>query len=91
MATSAEDLAPIELHGRTYQLPRRPTVVVCVDGFDPEYLQIGCADGILPNLSKFVRNGFHATANVPLSQAFPPPSTELQETFTLIRRLAKSI
>lgn len=29
----------IELHGRKYRSPSRPTVVVCVDGFDPEYLQ----------------------------------------------------
>jgi phosphonoacetate hydrolase len=37
--------------------------VVCVDGFDPEYLQQGIADGILPNMAKFVQNGFAATAN----------------------------
>lgn len=52
----------VELHGRTYQLPRRPTVVVCIDGFDPEYLQAGCEDGILPTLSSFVKHGFHETA-----------------------------
>ncbi|KAL4891207.1 alkaline-phosphatase-like protein [Aspergillus ambiguus] len=53
----------IQLHGRVYQLPRVPTVVVCVDGFDPEYLQAGCEDGILPTLSSFVQDGFHRTAN----------------------------
>ncbi|KAF9891392.1 hypothetical protein FE257_004248 [Aspergillus nanangensis] len=54
--------SPISLHGRTYQLPRRPTVIVCVDGFDPEYLQAGCEDGILPTLSSFMQSGFHRTA-----------------------------
>ena len=31
----------IELNGRSYRWPRRPVVVVCVDGFDPAYLEDG--------------------------------------------------
>ncbi|KAF3011881.1 hypothetical protein E8E14_007570 [Neopestalotiopsis sp. 37M] len=53
---------PVILHGRSYALPKQPTVVICVDGFDPEYLEQGLSDGILPNLAQFVQNGFHATA-----------------------------
>lgn len=52
----------IELHGRAYKLPSRPVVVVCIDGFDPEYLKFGCDDGILPTMSSWVKNGFHETA-----------------------------
>ncbi|RFU33027.1 hypothetical protein B7463_g3311, partial [Scytalidium lignicola] len=52
----------IILHNRTYALPTKPTVVVCVDGFDPTYLTAGISSGILPNLSKFVSSGFHAPA-----------------------------
>ncbi|KAK4499298.1 hypothetical protein PRZ48_009811 [Zasmidium cellare] len=52
----------IELHGRQYKVPTRPSVVVCVDGFDPEYLQQGITDGILPNFAKFTSKGFHVTA-----------------------------
>lgn len=52
----------IELHGRTYQLPTKPTVAVCVDGFDPEYLEQGIKDGIIPNLEKMTKEGFHAPA-----------------------------
>lgn len=52
----------ITLHGRTYDLPTRPTVAVCVDGFDPEYLQCGIEDGITPNLASFVEHGFCAIA-----------------------------
>jgi phosphonoacetate hydrolase len=55
-------LPSVEVHGRTYQLPRQPTVIVCIDGFDPEYLKKGCADGILPTLSTFLKSGFHVTA-----------------------------
>ncbi|KIV88396.1 phosphonoacetate hydrolase [Exophiala mesophila] len=52
----------VQVHGRKYNLPQRPTVVVCVDGFDPEYLQAGIADGITPNLARFVQEGFSTVA-----------------------------
>jgi len=29
----------IELNDRRYRTPERPTVVICVDGCDPEYLE----------------------------------------------------
>jgi hypothetical protein len=54
MAIKIDLPSSVEVYGRSYQLPRRPTVIVCVDGFDPEYLERGCADGILPTLSTFV-------------------------------------
>ena len=53
----------INLHGRTYELPRSPTVVICVDGFDPQYLREGIGAGIIPHLASFVNNGFHTTAH----------------------------
>ncbi|KAL3476036.1 alkaline-phosphatase-like protein [Aspergillus californicus] len=52
----------VELHSTKYTLPQVPTVVVCVDGFDPEYLEHGIASGILPTLKSFRDKGFHATA-----------------------------
>ncbi|OAL24449.1 phosphonoacetate hydrolase [Fonsecaea nubica] len=51
-----------ELHGRKYKIPEKPTVVICVDGFDPEYLEQGISDGVTPNMAKFVQSGFAATA-----------------------------
>lgn len=60
---SVKSTPSITLHGRTYRLPQQPTVVVCIDGFDPEYLQAGIEDGILPNMAAFKKNGFNATAN----------------------------
>jgi phosphonoacetate hydrolase len=57
-----ESWRTISLHGRSYQLPTGPVVVICVDGFDPEYLQQGLKDGILPNLASIINSGFHETA-----------------------------
>lgn len=59
----SSQIPSIQLHGRTYNLPQRPTVIICIDGFDPEYLQQGIEDGILPNLASFLKSGFHVTAD----------------------------
>jgi len=53
----------IELNGRSYALPRTPTVVICVDGFDPDYLAHGRATGTMPALDAFAHGGFAATAD----------------------------
>jgi phosphonoacetate hydrolase len=53
----------VELNGVTYQWPRQPVVVVCVDGGDPAYFEQGRRDGILPNLARFMNEGFYAVAD----------------------------
>ncbi|ORX35289.1 alkaline-phosphatase-like protein [Kockovaella imperatae] len=55
------------LHGRTYRLPQKPTVAICVDGFDPEYLDQGIEDGVIPNLARIKSTGscFPAQAAMP--------------------------
>ena len=50
--------ARIEVNGRGYTLPDRPVVVVCVDGFDPAYLELALTDGIMPTLARWVETGF---------------------------------
>ncbi|KAF2486479.1 alkaline-phosphatase-like protein [Neohortaea acidophila] len=62
----------IELHGRTYHLPTRPVVIVCVDGFDPTYLQAGIEAGILPTMARWVQSGFHATATCAMPSVTNP-------------------
>jgi phosphonoacetate hydrolase len=53
----------IELNGRRYRTPERPTVVICVDGFDPAYVERGIDDGILPTIAGFGRKGWLGTAD----------------------------
>jgi phosphonoacetate hydrolase len=53
----------IELNGRRYREPTQPTVVICVDGFDPAYLDRGIADGILPTIAGFARDGWLGRAD----------------------------
>jgi phosphonoacetate hydrolase len=53
----------IELNGRSYRKPQHPTVVICVDGCDPEYLDRGIPDGVFPTIGSFGRDGFLGTAD----------------------------
>lgn len=52
----------IMVNGRAYALPKRPTVVICLDGFDPEYLHRGIADGVLPTITGFMTSGYVGTS-----------------------------
>jgi phosphonoacetate hydrolase len=74
-ALSATD--QVSVNGRFYRKPRRPTVVICVDGFDPTYLQQGLKDGFLPNLAKFGARGFSATARGVMPSFTNPNNTSL--------------
>ena len=60
-------MAVVEVNGRMYRTPQQPTVVVCFDGCDPEYIRRGLADGILPTIAALRTNGFvgEAMAVVP--------------------------
>jgi phosphonoacetate hydrolase len=48
----------VEVNGRKYRLPRRPTVIIVIDGFDPAYLEHGFANGTLPRMKSFITGGF---------------------------------
>ena len=48
----------ISLNGVNYQWPSRPVVVVCIDGGDPSYIKQGICDGIIPNIERFMHEGF---------------------------------
>ncbi|HEX5452385.1 MAG TPA: phosphonoacetate hydrolase [Stellaceae bacterium] len=54
--------AMIELNGRCYRAPERPTAVICADGCDPAYLEAGLRGGVLPTVARWRRDGFYAVA-----------------------------
>ena len=47
----------IEVNGRSYRLPSHPTVVVCVDGCEPDYLGQAVATGQMPWMKRTLANG----------------------------------
>lgn len=52
----------VVLNGRRYRWPSRPVVVICMDGCDPSYMEQGLREGILPNVKRFVEEGFAGEA-----------------------------
>jgi len=56
-------MRPVELNGRSYRLPARPSVVICADGFDPAYLDAGLAAGVLPMIARWRESGFCTIAD----------------------------
>ncbi|GAB4239493.1 MAG: phosphonoacetate hydrolase [Methyloligellaceae bacterium] len=53
----------VELNGTTYNIPARPVAVVCIDGSDPEYFEAASKAGVIPNIERFMREGYSATAD----------------------------
>jgi phosphonoacetate hydrolase len=54
---------PLLVNGRAYRWPRRPLVVVCVDGCEPEYINQAIAAGSAPFLSSLRGKGTCLTAD----------------------------
>lgn len=52
----------LTINGRDYPWPKRPAVVICLDGCEPEYLDRAIEDGLMPNLSRMIANGSRAEA-----------------------------
>lgn len=62
MATD-ESLPQVAVNGRSYRLPQSPTVVVCVDGCEPDYLAQAVAGGHMPWLKATLALGSGMTAD----------------------------
>ncbi|KAJ5671594.1 hypothetical protein N7507_000721 [Penicillium longicatenatum] len=89
------------LHSREYHIPTQPTIVVCIDGFDPEYLDSGFKRGLLPTFKSIVENGFHAAAkscmpsftnpnNVSIITGAPPSCHGIAGNFFLDRETGEA-
>ena len=47
----------IETNGRRYEAPKNCAVVICLDGCEPEYLDVAIEQGLMPNLDRIRRTG----------------------------------
>jgi phosphonoacetate hydrolase len=56
-ATPTSTASALTVNGRSYALPKQPTVVVCVDGCEPDYLAQAVASGKMPWLKRTLANG----------------------------------
>jgi len=92
----------IELNGRRYRKPQRPTVVICVDGCDPAYIERGIPDGVFPTIGSFRRDGYLGTAdaamptftnpnNVSIVTGVPPSVHGIAGNYYLDRETGREI
>jgi len=56
-AMAAQGLAKVDCNGRSYALPKAPTVVICLDGSEPGYIERSIADGRAPTFARFMAEG----------------------------------
>ncbi len=56
-------MAQVEVNGRRYQLPTRPSVVVCVDGCEPDYIAQAVAGGHMPWMTSVLEHGTSVIAD----------------------------
>jgi phosphonoacetate hydrolase len=47
----------LTVNGRSYAAPRQPTVVICVDGCEPDYIAQAVAAGRMPTMKRWLRDG----------------------------------
>ncbi len=52
----------VTCNGRSYRFPRVPTVVVCIDGSEPGYIEAAIAAGLAPNFARLIAEGAALTA-----------------------------
>jgi phosphonoacetate hydrolase len=53
----------LTVNGTDYRWPEHPLVVVCIDGGDPAYIAHGVSAGIIPNIARYMSEGFHTVAH----------------------------
>ena len=52
----------VTANGRTYNMPTTPTVVICLDGSEPGYIERAIEKGLCPNLDRLMKTGANTTA-----------------------------
>jgi len=67
-------MAAVEVNGRRYRMPVRPTVIICYDGCDPAYLRRGIADGVMPHIARLATDGFFSTDAEAVVPTFTNPN-----------------
>ena len=53
----------VTANGVNYHWPKKPVVVVCIDGGDPAYFQQFLNEGAIPNVARFIQQGFSTVAD----------------------------
>ena len=61
-STRSINASAVTVNGRQYRWPNRPTIVICFDGCDNQYLAAASEAGVIPSIETMRENGFATTA-----------------------------
>jgi phosphonoacetate hydrolase len=53
---------PVVVNGRSYRKPAAPTVVICIDGSEPGYIEKAIEASVAPTFARFMSNGANLIA-----------------------------
>ena len=53
----------VQANGRDYAAPKTCAVVICLDGCEPDYLDVAIAEGLMPNLERIRKTGTDTLAH----------------------------
>lgn len=67
MDAAVRRVGEVTVNGRRYRFPRQPTVVVCLDGSEPGYIEAAIARALAPNFARLMQRG----ANLKALSAIP--------------------
>jgi phosphonoacetate hydrolase len=62
MEQAMTSLQPVVVNGRTYKRPAAPTVVICIDGSEPGYIEQAIEAGVAPTFARFMKAGANLIA-----------------------------
>lgn len=54
---NAQSPITVTCNGRDYRFPLKPTVVVCIDGSEPGYIEAAIAKGLAPHFDRLMKTG----------------------------------
>ena len=91
-------LDPINVNGRSYAAPKTCAIVICLDGCEPEYLDVAISEGLMPNLARiklegtsrlahFVIPSFTNPRNMSIATSRPQYIMEFAVTFFTVQTL----
>lgn len=96
------ETSAVEVNGVTYRLPNQPVAVVCIDGSDPEYFDAAARAGVIPNIQRFMEEGFNSVAhcvipsftcpnNISIATGSPPKVHGISGNFYLDRDTGEAV
>jgi len=67
----------ILVNGRSYHAPKAPTVVICIDGSEPGYIEKAIEAGRAPNFARFMQKGANLIAECVIPSFTNPNSLSI--------------